>query len=151
CPNEGLFLGLWGPTSKEFELWTQADTALHKRQFPLEPALTKEILQIGWPVFIEDVAHPPVPARLFATLANSGYMSLFVTPLHAAHRVVGVLLVGWREPHASLTRHEEEVLQLIADQTVQPLSNIRFHQEQERHLNESESLRRIGQKIAATL
>lgn len=151
CPSEGLLLALWDPTSKEFELWTQTDAALHKRQFPLEPALTKEILQIGWPVFIEDVAHPPVPALLFATLAHFGYVSLFVTPLRAAHRVVGTLIVGWREPHASLTRHEEELLQLIADQTVQPLSNIRFHQEQERHLNESESLRRIGQKIAATL
>jgi signal transduction histidine kinase len=151
CQCHGLIVGMLVQERQEIDLWTQTDPALHDQRFVLEPLLTKEILQVGWPVFIPDLAHPPVPATLFRHLAAAEYASVLVVPLRAVHRVVGVLLVGWRTPRMSLTRHEEEVLQLIADQTVQALSNIRLYQEQERHLNESEALRRVGQLISATL
>jgi len=135
----------------EIELWTHTDPSLHDQRVSLEPLLLKDVLQVGWPVFIADLAHPPIAARLFDRLANVGYASLLIVPLRAVHKVVGVLLAGWCSRHVSPKRHEEELLQLLADQAVQALSNIHLYQEQERHLNESESLRRIGQLISATL
>ncbi|MGE0681232.1 MAG: GAF domain-containing protein [Candidatus Binatia bacterium] len=151
CHVQGLFMGIMEQQQGEIELWTHTDAALHDQRFLLEPLLMKEVLQVGWPVFIADLARPPVAALLFDRLAREGYMSLLVIPLRAVHKVVGVLLTGWRSRHAGPTRHEEELLQLLADQAVQALSNIHLYQEQERHLNESESLRRIGQLISATL
>lgn len=151
CQVQGLVVGMLAHDNQEIELWTHTDPALHDQRLPLEPLLMKEILQVGWPVFVPDLTRPPVAALLFSTLAAAGHASLLIVPLRSAHKVVGVLLVSWRVARVSLTRHEEELLQLIADQTVQALSNIRLYQEQERHLNESESLRRIGQLISATL
>jgi signal transduction histidine kinase len=151
CHVQGLLVGMVEQKRGEIELWSHTDAALHDQRLPLEPLLMKEVLQVGWPVFIADLARPPVAALLFDRLAREGYTSLLVVPLRAVHKVVGVLLTGWRSRHASPTRHEEELLQLIADQAVQVLSNIHLYQEQERHLNESESLRRIGQLISATL
>jgi signal transduction histidine kinase len=151
CQGQGLVVGMLGQENREIELWTQTTPALHEQRLPLEPILIKEVLQVGWPVFVPDLARPPVTAVLFESLAKAGYSSLLVIPLRASHKIVGVLLIGWSASRGSLTRHEEELLQLIADQTVQALSNIRLYQEQERHLNESESLRRIGQLISATL
>jgi signal transduction histidine kinase len=151
CHVQGLVVGMLEQGHGEIELWTHTDAALHEQRLPLEPLLMKEVLQVGWPVFIADLERPPVAALLFDRLAREGYTSLLVVPLRAVHKVVGVLLTGWRSRHASPTRHEEELLQLIADQAVQALSNIHLYQEQERHLKESESLRRIGQLISATL
>lgn len=151
CQCHSLVIGMLAPERQEIELWTQTDPSLHDQRLPLESRLTKEILQVGWPVFIPDLALSSMTALLLSNFATTGCASLLVVPLRAAYRVVGVLLVGWRTPRENLTRHEEEVLQLIADQTVQALSNIRLYQEQERHLNESEALRRIGQLISATL
>lgn len=151
CHAQGLIVGMVERKHGEIELWTHTDAALHDQCLPLEPLLMKEVLQVGWPVFIADLTHPPIAALLFDRLAHEGYTSLFVVPLRSVHKVVGVLLTGWRSCHASPTRHEEELLQLVADQAVQALSNIHLYQEQERHLNESESLRRIGQLISATL
>lgn len=151
CHAQGLLVGMLEQECGEIELWTHTDVTLHKRRLPLDSLLLKEVLQVGWPVFIADIAHPPVAAPLFNTLASEGYISCFVVPLRAVRKVVGVLLIGWRSSHASPTRYEEELLQLLADQAVQALSNIHLYQEQERHLNVSESLRRIGQLISATL
>jgi signal transduction histidine kinase len=151
CQVQGLVVGVFLQEGQEVELWTQTDPVLHEQRLPVEPLLMKEILQVGWPVFIPDIGHPPVTSLLCERLAAAGFASLLVVPLRAVHRVIGVLLVGWRAPYTSLTRHQEELLQLIADQTVQALSNIRLYQEQERHLSESESLRRVGQLISATL
>lgn len=151
CHAQGLFVGMVEKNQGEIELWTHTDATLHDQRFSLEPLLMKEVLQVGWPVFIADLACPPVEALLFERLAREGYASLLVVPLRAVHKVVGVLLTGWRSRRAGPTRHEEELLQLVADQAVQALSNIHLYQEQERHLNESESLRRIGQLISATL
>lgn len=151
CRAEGLFVSLVEQNQGELELWTHTDASLHEQRFSLEPLLMKEVLQVGWPVFIADLARPPVAALLFDRLVREGYASLLVVPLRAVHKVVGVLLVGWRFHRVSPTRHEEELLQLVADQAVQVLSNIHLYHEQERHLNESESLRRIGQLISATL
>lgn len=151
CHGQGLLVGMLAQERQEIDLWTQTDTSFHDQRVPLDPVFSKEILHVGWPVFIPDLRRPSVPALLLSHLAKAGYASLLVVPLRSAHKVVGVLLIGWRAPRANLTRHEEELLQLIADQTVQALSNIRLYQEQERHLNESEALRRIGQLISATL
>lgn len=151
CQCHGLLVGMLAHERQEIDLWTQTDMPLHDQRMLLEPLLAKEILQVGWPVFIPDLSRPAIPALLLGELAKAGYASLLVVPLRSVHKVVGVFLIGWRAPRVSLTRHEEELLQLIADQTVQALSNIRLYQEQERHLNESESLRRIGQLISATL
>ncbi|MBI3302586.1 MAG: GAF domain-containing protein [Deltaproteobacteria bacterium] len=151
CQLQGLAVGLLIPEGQRIELWTQTDSSLHDQQFLLEDALVKEILQVGWPVHITDLSHPPLPAQLFQALNDLGYVSLLVVPLRAAHRVMGVLLASWRTQRASVSRHEEELLQLLADQTIQALANIRLYAEQERHLNESETLRRVGQSISATL
>jgi signal transduction histidine kinase len=151
CQCHGLVVGMLAQERQDIDLWTQTDLSLHDRRLSLEPLLMKEILQVGWPVFIPDLAHPTIPAELFNHLARAGHTSLLVVPLRAVHRVVGVLLIGWRTSRVNISRHEEELLQFIADQTVQALSNIRLYQEQERHLSESETLRRVGQLISATL
>ena len=151
CHAQGLLVGMLGQECGEIELWTHTDAALHEQRLPVESFLMKEVLQVGWPIFIGDLARPPVTAQLFDCLKKEGYSSLLILPLCAVHKVVGVLVVGWRSFHVSPTRHEEELLQLLADQAVQALSNIHLYQEQERHLNESEALRRIGQMISATL
>ena len=151
CQAQGLFVGILEQECGEIELWTNTEATLHERRLPLDLTLLKEVLLVGWPVFIADLARPPVAALLFDNLASEEYSSCLVVPLRAVHKVVGVLLIGWRSPHTNPTRHEEELLQLLADQAVQALSNIHLYQEQERHLNESESLRRIGQLISATL
>ena len=151
CHAQGLFVGMLDQERGEIELWTHTDASLHEQRLPLDSLLLKEVLLVGWPVFIADLARPPVAAPLFDRLVCEGYLSCLVMPLRAVHKVVGVLLFMWRSPHPSPTRHEEELLQLLADQAVQALSNIHLYQEQERHLNESESLRRIGQLVSATL
>ena len=142
CHVQGLFVCMLEQENGEVELWTHTNAPLHGRRLPIDSLLLKEVLLVGWPVFIGDLARPPVAAMLFDCLASEGYSSCVVMPLRAVHKVVGVLLLVWRSPHASPTRHEEELLQLLADQAVQALSNIHLYQEQERHLNESESLRR---------
>jgi signal transduction histidine kinase len=151
CHLQGLTIGLLIAEGREIEIWTQTDPSLHGQRFLLEDALVKEILQVGWPVYIADLANPPVPAQVLQILGGRGYVSLLVVPLRAAHRVMGVLLAGWQVRRASIPRHEEELLQLLADQTVQALANIRLYEDQERHLSESEALRRVGQTISATL
>jgi signal transduction histidine kinase len=151
CQLQGVALGLLLPDRQEIELWTRTDPAIHGQCIPLEDAFTREILQVGWPIYIADLSAPPVTARLLQRLQNLGYASLLVVPLRAAHRIIGVLLAGWQTHRAHIARHQEELLQFLADQTAQALGNIRLYAEQERHLSESEALRRVGQSISATL
>src|SRR5262249_44706752 len=145
CQLQGVALGLLLPDRQEMQIWTRTDPALHGQCIPLEDAFTREILQVGWPVYIADLSAPPVAARLLQRLQNLGYASLLVAPLRAAHRITGVLLAGWHTQRAQLARRQEELLQFFADQTAQALGNIRLYAEQERHLSESETLRRVGQ------
>ena len=151
CQLQGIALGLLVPERQEIEIWTQTDPSYHEQRFLLEDPFVRDILQVGWPVYIADLSTPPVPAQLLQTWKGLGYASLLVVPLRAAHRVRGVLLAGWQVRQESLPRHEEELLQLLADQTAQALQNIRLYAEQERHLSVSEALRRVGQSISATL
>lgn len=148
CQVQGIIIGLLNPESQEIELYTQTDSTLY---IPLEEALLRDILQTGWPVHVADLARPPLCAHLFQLLKDLGYESLLVVPLRAAHRVIGVLLACWRMRRSGLSRRKEELLQRLADQTAQALVNIRLYAEQERHLRESEALRRVGQSISATL
>jgi len=151
CQLQGLALGLLIPERQELEIWTQTDPSVHDQRILLEDAFTREILQVGWPVHIADLSTPPLTARLLQILLDLGYVSLLVVPLHAAHRIMGVLLVGWHARRASVPPHEEELLQFLADQTAQALVNIRLYADQERHLSESEALRRVSQSISTTL
>ncbi|MBI3798340.1 MAG: GAF domain-containing protein, partial [Deltaproteobacteria bacterium] len=151
CQLQGLMLGLLTPERQELEIWTQTDPSLHGQRILLEDAFTRKILQVGWPVYMADLSTPPLTAQLLEILHGLGYTSLLVVPLRAAHRIIGVLLAGWQPQQATIPRHEEELLQFPADQTAHVLVNIRLHAEQERHLSESEALRRVGQSISATL
>jgi signal transduction histidine kinase len=151
CQLQGIAIGLLVSDSKEIELYTQTDPTLHAQRVPLEDALMRDILQTGWPVHIADLTRPPLTAQLLQILSQLGYASLLVVPLRAAHRVIGVLLACWRTRRSSIARHKEELLQRLADQIAQAIVNIRLHAEQERHLRESEALRRVGQSISATL
>jgi len=151
CQLQGLALGLLIPERQELEIWTQTDPSVHDQRILLEDAFTREILQVGWPVHIADLSTPPLTARLLQILLDLGYISLLVVPLRAAHRIIGVLLVGWHARRASVPPHEEELLQFLADQTAQALVNIRLYADQERHLSESEALRRVSQSISTTL
>ena len=151
CPLQGLAIGLLVPERQELEIWTRTDPSVHDQRVLLEDAFAREILQVGWPVHIADLSTPPLPARLLQILLDLGYVSLLVVPLRAAHRIMGVLLLGWHARRASVPPHEEELLQFLADQTAQALVNIRLYADQERHLSESEALRRVGQSISATL
>src|SRR5713101_6749877 len=151
CQLQGLALGLLIPERQELEIWTQTDPSVHDQRVLLEDAFTREILQVGWPVHIADLSTPPLTARLLQILFDLGYISLLVVPLRAAHRIIGVLLVGWHAQRASVPPHEEELLQFLADQTAQALMNIRLYADQERHLSESETLRRVSQSISTTL
>ncbi len=151
CQLQGLALGLLIPERQELEIWTQTDPSVHDQRILLEDAFTRKILQVGWPVHIADLSTPPLTARLLQILLDLGYVSLLVVPLHAAHRIMGVLLVGWHARRASVPPHEEELLQFLADQTAQALVNIRLYADQERHLSESEALRRVSQSISTTL
>ncbi|MCS6926980.1 MAG: GAF domain-containing protein, partial [Candidatus Binatia bacterium] len=139
------------PENQTIACYTQTDPSLHERRLPLEADLLRDVVQTGWPVHVADLARPPFPAHLFRLLRDLGYASLLVIPLRAAHRVIGVLLTCWQAQPRDLSRRKEELLQRIADQTAQALVNIRLYAEQERHLRESEALRRVGQSIAATL
>ena len=151
CQLQGLAIGLLVPERQELEIWTRTDPSVHDHRVLLEDAFAREILQVGWPVHIADLSTPPLTARLLQILLDLGYISLLVVPLRAAHRIIGVLLVGWHARRASVPPHEEELLQFLADQTAQALVNIRLYADQERHLSESETLRRVGQSISATL
>jgi len=151
CQLQGLALGLLIPERQELEIWTQTDPSVHDQRILLEDAFTREILQVGWPVHIADLSTPPLTARLLQILLDLGYVSLLVVPLHAAHRIMGVLLVGWHARRASVPPHEEELLQFLAEQTAQALVNIRLYADQERHVSESEALRRVSQSISTTL
>ncbi len=151
CQLQGIAIGLLASDSKEIDLYTQTDPTLHSQRVPLEDALMRDLLQIGWPVHIADLTRPPLSAQLLQTLRQLGYASLLVVPLRAAHRVIGVILASWRIRRSSVSRHKEELLQRLADQIAQAIVNIRLHAEQERHLRESEALRRVGQSISATL
>jgi signal transduction histidine kinase len=151
CQLQGLILGSFVPERLELELWTQTDPSAHNQRIPLEDNFAREILQVGWPVYVTDLSTPPQPTRLFQVLKDLGYVSLLIMPLRVAHRVTGVLLAGWRALQPQVLHHEEEFLQFLADQTAQTLANIRLYADQERHLNESEALRRVGQSISATL
>jgi len=151
CQLQGLILGLFVPERLELELWTQTDPSVHDQRIPLEDNFAREILQVGWPVYVVDLSTPPQATRLFQVLKDLGYASLLIVPLRVAHRVTGVLLAGWRTLQTHVPHHEEELLQFLADQTAQTLANIRLYADQERHLNESEALRRVGQSISATL
>ncbi|HEV8712985.1 MAG TPA: GAF domain-containing sensor histidine kinase [Candidatus Binatia bacterium] len=151
CQPQGLTLGLLLPARQELELWTRTDLSVHGQRIPLEDVFARKILQVGWPVYIADLSTPPLTARLLQLLKDLGYASLLVVPLRAAHRVVGVLLAEWRTQRTTIPPHEEELLQFLADQTAQALANIRLYADQERHLSESEALRRVGQSISATL
>jgi signal transduction histidine kinase len=148
---QSVAIGLLVPESQAITLYTQTDPTLHERHIPLEEALLRDILQTGWPVHVANLARPPLPAHLFQCLHDLGYASLLVIPLRAAHRVIGALLVCWRMRRSAPPRRKEELLQRVADQTAQALVNIRLYAEQERHLKESEALRRVGQSISATL
>jgi hypothetical protein len=64
---------------------------------------------------------------------------------------IGVLLAGWCRRQTQLVHYIEEGLQLLADQAAQRLAHLRTYAEQERHLNESETLRRLRQSMSATL
>jgi signal transduction histidine kinase len=151
CRLQGLTLGLLLPERQELELWSQTDLSIHGQRIPLESAFARKILQVGWPVYIGDLSTPPITARLLQLLNDLGYASLLVVPLRAAHRIMGVLLAEWHGQRTSIPPHEEELLQFLADQTAQALINIRLYADQERHLSESEALRRVGQSISATL
>jgi GAF domain-containing protein len=151
CQTQGLAVGLLTPERQEIELWTQTDPTLHNQRLPLEDAFLRDIIRVGWPIYIPDLSAPPLPAHLLQTLKGLGYGSLSIVPLQAARRVIGVLLAGWHTRRASLSPHEEELLQTLADQTVQALEHMRLYAEQERHLHEAEVLRRVGQSISATL
>ncbi len=151
CQLQGIAIGLLAPERQELEIWTQTDPALHRQRILLEDAFAREILQVGWPVYVANLSTPPLTAQLLQLLADLRYISLLVVPLRAAHRVMGVLLACWQTQRASIPPHEEELLQLLADQTAQALANIRLYGEQERHLSESEALRRVGQSISTTL
>jgi GAF domain-containing protein len=151
CQPQRLAIGLLVPERQELEIWTRTDPSIHDQRVLLEDAFAREILQVGWPVHIADLSTPPLTARLLQILLDLGYMSLLVVPLRAAHRIMGVLLLGWHARRASVPPHEEELLQFLADQTAQALVNIRLYADQERHLSESEALRRVGQSVSATL
>lgn len=151
CQVQGVALGLLTSEHRTIEFYTQTDPPLHERRLLLEADLLRDVVQTGWPVHVTDLARPPLPAHLFRLLRDLGYVSLLVLPLRAAHRVIGVLLACWQVQRCDLSRRKEELLQRIADQTAQALVNIRLYAEQERHLRESEALRRVGQSIAATL
>lgn len=151
CQTQGLAVGLLTPERQEIELWTQTDPTLHNQRLPLEDAFLRDIIRVGWPIYIPDLSTPPLPAHLLQAWKGLGYGSLSLVPLQAAHRVIGVLLAGWHTRRASLSPHEEELLQTLADQTVQALEHMRLYAEQERHLHEAEALRRVGQSISATL
>lgn len=151
CHVQSLAIGLLDSAHQGMTIWTQTDPSLNEQQFLLEDTFARDILQVGWPIYIANLTTPPLSARLLQTFHTLGYSSLLIVPLRVAHRVMGVLLVAWRTQRKSLPSHEEELLQLLADQAVQALTNIRLYEEKERHLRESETLRRVGQSISATL
>lgn len=151
CQTQGLAVGWLTPERQEIELWTQTDPTLHNQRLPLEDAFLRDIIRVGWPVYIPDLSVPPLPAHLLQTLKGLGYGSLSIVPLRATHRVIGVLLAGWHTRRANISPREEELLQTLADQTIQALEHLRLYAEQERYLREAEVLRRVGQSISATL
>lgn len=150
CTTDGFVLALFSPEGEGLELLSQTDPSLHTQWVPLEEALAREVLQVGWPVAIGDLSRSPLSACLLHTLQGLGYTSLVVVPLKITQRITGVALASWRTGQTSFLR-SEELLQTLANQAAQHLTRIHAQEEQERHLRTSEALRRIGQSISSTL
>ena len=151
CHVDSVALGIFLPDERSIELLSNTHPALHNQKIRLEESFQKEILQVGWPVYIPALSSPPSNALMLARFSEQGYASLLAIPLRTAQRIIGVFLAGWESPKAAVTPHEEERLQFLGDQTAQTLAHLRLYIEQERHLRESEALRRVGQSIATTL
>lgn len=101
----------------------------------------------GKPLFIADVTHDERSAR---RAASSSFTSMYVLPLRAYDRMIGVLELMWQQAH-NLTPTEQSLIGAIAPQLAVAIYNSSLFFETKRRAEELATLRSIGLATTSTL
>jgi hypothetical protein len=61
--TDGLILGVFVPEAQQLIVYSKTDLSLHEQQFSVEEAFAQNVLQVGWPVHIRDLAAAAMTAE----------------------------------------------------------------------------------------
>ena len=98
------------------------------QSIPKRGTTTEEALRTGRPVEISSSAHLPETSRQM--MESGGLRAALVQPLRAADESVGVLYVGWTQPH-EFTSEERELVGVISGIGATALRSLRLYGELE--------------------
>jgi PAS domain S-box-containing protein len=116
-------------------------------KLPLEAQQRLDVLQKKrrWsPELLEDT-QPSL-----SVLQNNAYPLWLTAPMKVQERVIGAFDVESQPPH-HFTRHDQRLLQTLADQAAVALENARLYRETQQRIDELTTLTMISQAITSTL
>ncbi|MDY7040036.1 MAG: GAF domain-containing protein [Chloroflexota bacterium] len=116
-------------------------------ELKLEESLCGQVVLIGQPLVVRDVAHDP---RELAETQRSDLSFLALTPLKMGDQVLGVLAIASHEPR-TFAEEDERFLEAIGRQVSIGMENARLHEETQRRLEAMIGLHQTSLDITAEL
>lgn len=114
--------------------------SIHCSSFTKEEGMWKYVVTAQAPVILKNFPYdPPVDVERFPVIAAEGLRSVLGVPLTCKHKVVGILVVGYRERH-DFTEEVIELVSNLGDQAAIALENARLYQSSMEHLKALEAL-----------
>lgn len=116
-------------------------------QLPLNAQQRLDILQ-GKRRWSRELLEDTQPS--LSVLQNNPYPLWLTAPMKVQERVIGALDVESQPPH-HFTKHDQRLLQTLADQAAVALENARLYRETQQRIDELTTLTMISQAITSTL
>ncbi|MBI5353849.1 MAG: diguanylate cyclase [Chloroflexi bacterium] len=139
-------IGLVDETSGMLRVFRSTSTSGSDRLvIPLGKGLTSQVLRTGKIQRIPDVSLEPDYFEV-----NPKTQSELCVPLKIGERMIGVINIENKKLNA-FSDADERLMVTFADQLVIAIEKVRLFQQEQRHAQESETLRQAGTIVAATL
>lgn len=150
--SDGCFLSLWDETNEVFTplaaygLYSKAYLSLNTE--PNEPTLTVSALAMGHTLIVDDISNTPyLSSRIAALLPFRSAMAL---PLIAGQKKLGAILLAYTDVH-HFQSEEISIGEQAAGLIALTLEKFNAVEDASRRAEESETLRKAGAVVAATL
>ena len=150
--SDGCFLSLWDEISEKFT--PLAAHGLHSKAYlslttePGEPTLTASALATGQTLTVTDIFNTPYLSEHIAQALP--FRSVLVLPLIAGEKKLGALLLAYSEVHHFLPE-EISIGEQAAGLIALTLEKFYAVEDARKRAEESETLRKAGAAVAATL
>jgi PAS domain S-box-containing protein len=150
--SDGCFLSLWDEASEEFTpfaaygLYSKAYLSLDTK--PDEPTLTASALAMGHTLIVDDIPNTPYLSSRIASMLP--FHSAMVLPLIAGQKKLGAILLAYADVH-HFQPEEISIGEQAAGLIALTLEKFNAVEDARKQAEESETLRKAGAAVAATL